>query len=328
VPLTQSLNVPRNPLRRVVERFVRPRGIESGEVYITQRRLYILPTRAGLMLAAMLLALLLGSINYTLGLGYVLTFMVVGIAWVGMFQTFRNLAHLHLRAAKADPVFAGSIAEFRVVIANRQKYARYALWVVADAALAPVEVDPMPNAETLLSVPVTATQRGRLQLPRITLETVFPLGLWRAWAYWQPDLSCVVYPKPSDEDIPVPASSEGAPGGDGHTGSGSEDFAGIRPYAPGDPPRHLAWKAMARNPEGEQLSKLFEGGLRTQLWFDLSQVPGRHGLEAALSILTRWILDSEARQLRYGLRLGGVEIGPGLGEAHRERCLTALALYS
>jgi len=103
---------------RIAKALFRLRGPEAGEVELVQRRIFIVPSRAGLMLGLVLIALLLGSINYTLGLGYVLTFLVVGIAWIGMFHTFRNLAHLHLRGARVDPVFAGEIAEYRIVLVH------------------------------------------------------------------------------------------------------------------------------------------------------------------------------------------------------------------
>jgi uncharacterized protein (DUF58 family) len=49
--------------------------------------------------------------------------------------------------------------------------------------------------------------------------------------------------------------------------------------------------------------------------------------EARLSQLTRWVLDADALQRRYGLRLPGTLIAPGQGEAHRFQCLKALALF-
>jgi len=313
--------------RRLSKKIFQPRGPESGEVFINQRRVFIVPTRAGFMLAGMLLALLLGSINYSLGLGYVLTFMVVGIAWVGMIFTFRNLVHLRLRPARADPVYCGTIAEFRVVLNNQTRFDRYAINLIADDSLAPVGADVSAASETVLVVPVSAAHRGRLIMPRIRLETRFPLGLWRAWSYWQPALDCLVYPRPSELDIPLPATQGGQSGGEGHAGPGSEDFAGIRPYVAGDAPRHIAWKAMARHADDTRLTKLFEGGLPAELWLELSNVPLRYGIEAALSLLTRWVLEAEARQLRYGVRLGALESGLAHGEAHRDHCLAMLALY-
>jgi hypothetical protein len=55
------------------------RGPEAGEVFLNQRRVFALPTSAGLMFGGLLVALLLGSINYTLSLGYGLTFLMASL---------------------------------------------------------------------------------------------------------------------------------------------------------------------------------------------------------------------------------------------------------
>ena len=56
-----------NPLRALRQRFRRwfhERLPRSDTLTLTQRNVYILPTRAGWMLAITLLVLLVGSINY------------------------------------------------------------------------------------------------------------------------------------------------------------------------------------------------------------------------------------------------------------------------
>ena len=45
-----------------------------------------------------------------------------------------------------------------------------------------------------------------------------------------------------------------------------------------------------------------------------------------LSRLAAWVLQAEKLGENYGLRLPGQEIPPGTGEAHKRRCLEALAL--
>ena len=49
--------------------------------------------------------------------------------------------------------------------------------------------------------------------------------------------------------------------------------------------------------------------------------------ETRLSQLSRWVVDADAKDLRYGLCLPGVDIPVDSGESHRHRCLQALALY-
>ncbi|MGA8204984.1 MAG: DUF58 domain-containing protein, partial [Woeseiaceae bacterium] len=103
-----------------------------------------------------------------------------------------------------------------------------------------------------------------------------------------------------------------------------EDFAGLRRFHDGDSPRHVAWKAYARS--GQLLSKRFAGADTSSQWFDVDAVPAPD-LEARLSILTRWVLDADRSREDYGLRLGASRLGPAHGDAHRRRCLEALALY-
>ncbi len=132
--------------RRIATKVFQPRGVEAGEVFLDQRRVFILPTRAGLLLSLMLVALLLGSINYSLSLGFALTFLVAGVAWVGMLATFRNLAHLHLRPLRVEPVFAGDAAEYRLVVRNASTLDRYAIELSVDGQTRAIACDPAAGA--------------------------------------------------------------------------------------------------------------------------------------------------------------------------------------
>ena len=73
---------------------------------LTQRRIYILPTRAGLLFGSTVLLMLVGCVNYNLSLGYVITFLLAGAGIVSILHTFRNLASLQVAAGRARPVFA------------------------------------------------------------------------------------------------------------------------------------------------------------------------------------------------------------------------------
>ena len=314
---------------RIATKIFQPRGCEAGEVFLNQRRVFILPTRAGLMLALMLIALLLGSINYSLSLGFALTFMVVGVAWIGMLLTFRNLAHLHLRPLRVDPVFAGEPADYRLVIRNAAAFDRYAIELRFDGLIQSVPCDPAAGLEEDVTIPVPTLRRGLQPMPRITLTTRFPLGLWRAWSYWQPDLSALVYPRPAEPGVPLPFAQGDGREAQAHRVSGSEDFAGLRAYAAGDPVRHIAWRAMARNPEGRPLTKMFDGGTSGVAWLSLeAALAHTTDVEVALAIIARWVLDGEAKAMRYGLELPDARIAPNRGPAHRAACLEALALFT
>jgi uncharacterized protein (DUF58 family) len=333
------VSVTTHPLAiRIADWIARREGVEHGDVLLDRKRVYILPTRAGLIFGAAMIVLLIGSINYGLQLGFLLTFLVTSIAVVGMYHTHRNLARVLLRGHRAEPVFAGDVATFELLVINPTPEARHALnfsFVLPTRRKAGGlfrRERPMPGSwadvpaggsrSVELSLPTR--RRGRRACPRVRIETRFPFGLWQAWAYFTPPISAIVYPKPEEDAPPLPLALGGSLYGAGVAASG-EDFAGVRPYQDGDSQRMIAWKLAARS---DELSvKLFEAAAGGELTLDFDALPPHLGVEGRLARLARWVLDADAAQLRYALRLPGVAVDLASGAEQRERCLTALALY-
>ncbi len=311
-------------LRRWFDTWLYPRPArQSGAIVLVHRRVYILPVSHGYLYLLVLFIMLTGSINYNLSLGFILTFLLAGLAINGILYTFRNLANLRVVASRPRSVFAGQIAEFPVRIENPSQIARASI-EVSYPDVATQAFDVPARAETAISIPVPTDQRGLLPLKRVTLLTRFPLGLFRAWSYAEFDVSCIVFPKPEPPGVPLPQPA--GERGEGATSAlGTEDYSGLRPYHAGDSPRRIAWKADAR--EQGLLTKVFSGRAETHLWLDWSELPAQHDPESRLSRLTRWVLDADAIDCAYGLRLPAITIEPGTGTEHRTRCLEALALY-
>ena len=310
-------------MRAFWRRLFRRDAPEKGPVTLGRRRIYILPTRTGVIFALILLAMLIGAINYQNSLAFVLTFLLTSTSVVSMIHTFRNLHALTLRAGHPQPVFAGELARFSVNVENRGGRARYALNLLLGEQ-SPLTLDLPQNGGQWLNLTLPAGQRGILHPGRITLFTRFPLGLFHAWSYVHLDMPCLVYPRPSDRRG-LPRELLDLRGAVGDQGSGSDDFAALRSYHPGDSLRHVHWKAAAR--EQGLLTKQFGGGVTEELWLRWEHT-GNLPMEERLSLLTRWILEAEALDLAYGLALPDREFPPERGETHRRRCLGALALYA
>ena len=271
--------------------------------------------------------MLLATINYSLALGYVLTFVLASVGLVSLLHTYRNLAGLVLRPGRADPVHAGELAELSMTLRNPSRLQRYAVQIDVPGSHQPVVHDIPPTAERIATVALATRRRGWLAAPRLRLSTTFPLGLWRAWTYWQPATRVLVHPHPETPPAPLPDTRH-ADGETHEQRSGDEDFSAIRPYRSGDPLRRLAWKAMARSATGEPLTLAFEGGGGGQMLFDWRSLPAGMDDESRLSRLTRWVMQAEQAGQRFGLALPGLELEPDAGPAHRARCLEVLATWS
>lgn len=318
-------------LRRTLhERFaawaLRVRPPEPVPVVLSQRRVYVLPTRGGLLYALALIVLLLGAINYNLSLGYGLVFLLGGLGIVAILHTFRNLAGTTFTVGAPAPVFVGDTARFPLLLHNDGMRERRLLRLfLPEQATVTADVPPQGSARAMLPLP--ALRRGWLALPRVTIETVWPLGLVRTWGYAAPALACLVYPRPARTAPPAPTFA-GMQGGRLPSDCGDEDFAGLRRHQPSDPPHHVAWKTAARlGPTAALQTKQFAGTTAQALWFDWAMLPANMDVETRLSILARWVLDAEDAGLSWGLRLPGTEIAQAHGSAHVHACLQALALY-
>ncbi len=301
----------------------RRRRSAQGPVTLTQSRIYILPTRAGVLFGFTVLVMLFGCINYNLGLGYVLTFLMSGVGIVSILHTFRNLVRLQLKPGRPDPVFAGGEALFPVLVTNPDAMTRRSIGLLG-AGQEPVFVDVGPGQTTTVHISMPAARRGRLRLEGPRALTTFPLGLFHAWSNVDLDMHCLVYPRPESGRVSLPRPRAGDSEGL-EMGQGQDDFAGLRKYQAGDSLRHVAWKALARGQP--VMTKQFFGLAAGELWLEWNDLPASLIREARLSRLTRWVLEAARAGYPYGLRLPSMVIPPGTGLAHDQQCLTALALF-
>ncbi|HEY0975193.1 MAG TPA: DUF58 domain-containing protein [Solimonas sp.] len=297
---------------------------QSGPIAINRRRVYILPTRFGYGFALMLLIMLLGAMNYSNSMAFMLTFLLGGLGLVCMHHTHANLVNLQLRMGITRPVFAGEPAHFEVLIDNPSARTRLSLglaWPKREAEAQIADVAAVSTGRLHLRSP--AEQRGWLSAGVFSVHTEYPLGLFHAWTWAELDMRCLVFPRPAAPGLPPP----GAAGHGGYASSarsGQDEFAGLRSYQYGDTPRSIHWKSLPKS--GTLMVKQFAETLEQELWLDWQALP-HLDTEARLSQLTRWVLDAELEQRSYGLRLPRTTVPPGHGEAHQFQCLKALALF-
>lgn len=165
---------------------------------LNPRQIYILPTRWGLLYATMLIGLLIGSINYSLSLGYYVTFLLASLGNIAMLHTWRNLLHLQISVSNASPVFAGDTATIVLKISETKNRPRY---VVAAYFNRQAEIinDIKANDVQLFDIPLTTIKRGLHSLPRLSIYTEFPLSLLHAWAVVDNPFQLLVYPNPLNQ---------------------------------------------------------------------------------------------------------------------------------
>lgn len=299
----------------------------SKELILDRRRVYILPSQAGLIFTLILLTIFITSINYGINLGYALVFILISYGWLGIIFTFRNLAELGLEASTSLAVFSGELAHFSAHLNNRSKQSRYAISIGFDESSMQF-IDIPKHSSHSLTLAAKTHQRGWMPCPRIRLQTSFPFGLLTAWCYWQTSQKILVYPAPEVNPPPLPFIAAGV-SGSGLT-AGNDEFSGVRNYQTGDSFKQLAWRQMARQSGGGNdvlISKHFESAQQKICLLDFECLPSYLNNEQKLSRLCAWILAAEHEHVRYAFKLGHHQFAQNFGEDHQRACLIALALF-
>jgi hypothetical protein len=171
------------------------RAPSSDHMKLTQRNIYIVPVKAGLAFACVTLVLLLAAINEQLNLAYALAFLLGGVGLSAMSTTHANLRGLTLRLQHVGRAHAGQPLPITLRLEASREAGLLTKWIgtrqrrcalsLGGGPVASVMADVPPGepADVVLQLPTTL--RGWQVLPRWRLASTYPLGLFRAWAYWR-----------------------------------------------------------------------------------------------------------------------------------------------
>lgn len=292
----------------------------AKDVTLSQRRVFIFPTRYGFFFLLLALLLFIGGINYQNNLVMGFSFLLFSIFCIAIWDTFRNLSGLRLQVAGMTPAFAGGQGRIRLHLTARQRHAALRLFWQPDGAES-VSLDAGEEAWVELAVPLV--RRGYNRPGRLHVESRYPLGLLRTWSLLDMDCACLAWPQPlPGGDCPASGSQEKQ--GQKESGQGSDDFAGLRDYLPGDSLHRIDWKAFARG-LGLNVRHFTDPADGRQL-LEWDRLPGM-AVEQRLSRLCYWAQQLEQAGLPWGLVLPDAHLDAGRGQAHLEQALNLLGQF-
>ena len=284
----------------------------------------VLPNRNTVGLIALLVAMWYAGASQNNGAAYLLCFMLAGVALVSTAHAWANLRGLRISCGPISPVFSG----------ERQRVSVGVL-AATGRAHAAIRIKPRERGESAAFPEVSGTQwlradvwigtgwRGHFDETDLVVSSLYPLGFFTGRLAVTIRQSRWVYPKAEGSRplprTPVPARLRGT---GGH--AEGDDFAGVRAYAPGEPQRHIDWKAVAR---GQPLViKQWAGETDETVHLTWQDTAGL-AHEARLSQLARWIVAAERGGRSYALSIPGATISASRGDAHFHECLRALAVF-
>ncbi len=293
-------------------------------IILTHKNIYIFPSKLGLIWFALLSIMFLIGLNYRNNLVLTLCFGLVSFSLVSMIYTFFQLYDLKISSpGNGKDCFTGEFSEFSLYVQENRGKIRYLKIKTKDYYK---DFILYPNSNIVVTYRVKAESRGIIYAPKLTILSYYPFGIFRCWTVQRFSDHAFVYPRPVFYPELNKRNKQDTMVMEGEYGLGVEDFMSLDEYQPTDPSSKIYWKIYAKN--NKLIKKVFYGGEgSTIIWLDLNNYLPYYDLEKALGILCYQILEAAKTGAHYGLKLDNLIIGPGIGDAHKQKCLKALATY-
>lgn len=326
----------------------------AAQHQLNHNNIFILPAKFGLLFLSLCVLLFLLGTNYQNNLMLLLCYFLVALFLVNLLASYINFARIDLQIGKCPEVFVddnlhiplwlnanndGGSAVHGLLHFKFQAIKQKSRNKTKNQLLPPstrVDADAFSNP---INLSQKCLQRGKLTLSRVTVESFYPLGLYRCWTHLAFTHQITVFPKPLPCEIQLHVSEHNSTKKSGEIAneqSGHDDFSHLKTYQVGEPLNHVAWKQLAkgRGMVSKQFSSIGNhiGWLKLPAPYSnktLSHLSNESAiaLEKELGELCYQVIELSRIQQTFGLDLGAQCIAPNSGASHRLACLDALANF-
>ena len=301
--LPKALTVPASSL---LSRWFAARAPKSDSATLNLRNVYIFFSREGMLFALLLIITFIAGINYGNNLVLGLCFYLISVWLISFHVTFAHISGLQVRLLDVTMAEVDAPVWVTLQLRNESRQPRrQLLFLFEQLSFDQVGVEqatkqksdktgkkahkkkPSTNNqnsilvtrlqdEQIIRLPVQTYSRGQLELPRLKIKTVYPLGIMRAWSYVYFARSAWVYPKPETFDWQAQyaiVSQEDLPTG-GQYRQGQDDFERLDNYIEGESLARVSWGHVARG-QG-MLTKHFADPVGHEQTLDYADMPAAH----------------------------------------------------
>ena len=308
--------------------------IPPGEEHtLNMRSIFIFPSSFGWLYLLLCVALFLLGTNYQNNLMLLLCYSLLSLKLIILFVTFTNLSGIKIKAASPPEVFVGDQLHVPIKFFNKPKGVEHprangtlhlALWPKSLEQTYDFNGE-IQDTQLLVNCPA----RGHFSLPRLTITSYYPLGLFRCWTHLCFGLNYYVYPKPVPCETKIRMVNESSAAESVGSSNikhiaANEDFEGLSQHERSMPMHRIAWKLYAK---GRGLhDKQFSSTHRETGWLYWSDYFDGD-VENTLGKLCFQVMHLHQNNSEYGLFLMGTSIHPHRGIEHFRECMKALAVY-
>jgi len=298
-------------------------------------KVYIVPTKQGIVFLATSFALLAIGLTYVNNLILIITFINFTLFLINLFVTNFNLKGIDIAEFSIESDFQGRMIAGHCLLTNTTSHPKSNIRMKIEhdnLKSKAVSVHLKPRTQSALPIFIESNQRGKYKIEHLLLYTTFPLALFRSWKRVTLNTSFYVYPRPfgpslAEARLKIHPIEEGEEQLDHHMqkeSSSSDEFKEHRNFTEGDSYKFVDWKVYARREV--KLIKTFHSDQGFGLEISIDQCP-QHDHEDRLSQLVKWVLESHQENYTWSLTTNHNRPLPmAKGEEHLRKALELLAI--
>lgn len=327
----------------MLTRWFKKRAPKSDASTLNLRNVYIFFSREGLLFAFLLVITFIAGINYGNNLVLGLCFYLISVWLVSFHMTFAHISGLQIQLLEVTMAEVGAPVWATLQLRNDSRQSRRQLLLGFEQNVIEKSVKHKVlgktqillshlQGEQIISLPIITNQRGELELPRLKVSTVYPLGIMRAWSYVYFARIAWVYPKPKAFEGQVhylALSNDEMPIGCHYTQyqQGQDDFERLDNYIAGESLARVSWAHVAQG--RGMLTKHFADPVGREQILDYADMPASHH-EQKLAQLAYGAISLGQLGVPFVMRLPNEPsvAAVGQGEAFTQSCLLRLAKSS
>ena len=332
------------PITSAVSRWFALRAPKNDSAKLNLRNVYIFFSREGMLFVVLLIITFIAGINYGNNLVLGLCFYLISVWLISFHVTFAHISGLKIRlldvtmAAAGEPVWVTLQLQndsrqprrqllFSFERINKETDKRASKKIKHKVESSHSMLVTSLKGEQVIRIPVQTHKRGQLELPRLKIKTVYPLGIMRAWSYVYFARPAWIYPKPEafdwQEQHAVASQEDLATGGQYR--QGQDDFERMDNYIEGESLARVSWGHVARG-QG-MLTKHFADPVGQEQTLDYADMPAAHH-EQKLAQLAYGVSTLGQLGVPYSMRLPNDAPSAavmGDGDSFAQACLLRLA---
>ena len=299
-------------MHKLWQRWAERRFVWQGAKRLQQKDVLVFVYRPGYIYVILILITFIAGVNYANNLILAFCFLISALLCISFYLAYQQLKGLEITLDYDEVGQVGEAIELIVTLSQSQPRARYLQVNVGHFQ----QYIYFNERSQTVHFHFQPERRGAFYYPDLSLMSVYPLGLVRAWTHVYLKQQLITWVAPKAHQIYSEQHQAALQ-------QGMDEFYELKNYQVGDSLNQVAWKQLARG-QGMYIKQFVPHAEQQQIVIDYASMPS-HEHEEKLSMMMGLIERCAAMDQAYSVQLKNTTLNLAPGERPLQQAKRLLA---